>query len=75
MGHKKCKFSGGCLLTASFGYKDGTGTQFCSKHKDDDMINLFTTIKLPYPRPPCALDPFPLHQWDSPFYYQFMTTI
>jgi hypothetical protein len=38
--HKKCKFSGGCLLTASFGYKDGTGTQFCSFHKDEDMTNL-----------------------------------
>jgi hypothetical protein len=38
--HKKCKFSGGCLLTASFGYKDGEGTQFCSKHKEYDMVNL-----------------------------------
>ena len=27
--HKKCKFIDGCLLIASFGYKDGTGTKFC----------------------------------------------
>jgi len=26
--HKKCKFSEGCNLIASFGFKDGTGTQF-----------------------------------------------
>ena len=38
--HKKCKFTGGCLLTASFGYKDGTGTQFCSAHKEVNMVNL-----------------------------------
>jgi len=38
--HKKCRFSGGCLLTASFGYKDGAGTQFCSAHKESDMVNL-----------------------------------
>ena len=42
--HKKCKFSGGCLLIASFGYKDGTGTQFCSKHKDEDMTNLLCKL-------------------------------
>ena len=42
--HKKCKFSGGCLLTASFGYKDDSGTQFCSKHKDSDMINLLCKL-------------------------------
>ena len=42
--HKKCKFSGGCLLTASFGYKDGSGTQFCSKHTDSDMINLLCKL-------------------------------
>ena len=42
--HKKCKFNGGCLLTASFGYKDGTGTQFCSKHKDEDMVNLLCKL-------------------------------
>ena len=38
--HKKCKFVGGCPLTASFGYKDGTGTQFCSVHKQPNMVNL-----------------------------------
>ena len=37
--HKRCKFDG-CELTASFGYKDGNGGQFCSKHKVNDMINL-----------------------------------
>jgi len=42
--HKKCKFTGGCLLTASFGYKDGTGTQFCSKHKAEDMVNLLCKL-------------------------------
>lgn len=40
MPHKKCKFVDGCELTASFGYKDGKGTQFCSKHKEMNMINL-----------------------------------
>ena len=35
--HKKCKFSEGCNLIASFGFKDGTGTQFCSKHKNEGM--------------------------------------
>ena len=38
--HKKCKYIDGCLLIASFGYKDGTGTQFCSKHKEERMVNL-----------------------------------
>ena len=40
MGHKKCKFGESCLLTASFGYRDGKGTQFCSKHKESKMVNL-----------------------------------
>ena len=43
-GHKKCKFIDGCVLIASFGYKDGTGTQFCSKHKNSDMINLLCKL-------------------------------
>lgn len=38
--HKKCKFVGGYLLTASFGYRDREGTQFCSKHKEEGMVNL-----------------------------------
>ena len=42
--HKKCKFLGGCLLIASFGYTDGTGTQFCSKHKEDGMVNLLCKL-------------------------------
>jgi len=42
--HKKCKFIEGCLLTASFGYKDGTGTQFCSHHKMPDMVNLLCKL-------------------------------
>ena len=37
--HKKCKYAD-CTLTASFGFKDGSGTQFCSKHKMDGMVNL-----------------------------------
>ena len=40
MPHKKCKFIDGCILTASFGYNNGLGTQFCSKHKELNMINL-----------------------------------
>ena len=42
--HKKCKFIEGCLLIASFGYRDGTGTQFCSKHKADGMVNLLCKL-------------------------------
>jgi hypothetical protein len=42
--HKKCKFIEGCLLIASFGYRDGTGTQFCSKHKVDGMVNLLCKL-------------------------------
>jgi len=41
--HKKCK-SENCSLIASFGYKDGTGTQFCSKHKSINMVNLLCKL-------------------------------
>ena len=34
--HKKCF----CGLTASFGYSKAEGTEFCSKHKEEGMINL-----------------------------------
>ena len=44
MPHKKCKFIDGCLLTASFGYRDGKGTQFCSNHKEINMINLICKL-------------------------------
>ena len=40
MPHRKCKGLD-CGLIASFGYKlDGKGTKFCSKHKEDGMVNL-----------------------------------
>lgn len=42
--HKKCKYADGCLLIASFGYKDGTGTQFCSGHKEEGMVNLLCKL-------------------------------
>jgi len=42
--HKKCKFTEGCLLIASFGFNDGSGTQFCSKHKSNGMINLLCKL-------------------------------
>lgn len=42
--HKKCKSAEGCLLIASFGFKDGNGTQFCSKHKEPNMINLLCKL-------------------------------
>jgi|LauGreSuBDMM15SN_2_FD.fasta_scaffold03587_2 hypothetical protein len=42
--HKKCKFSEGCLLIASFGFRDGKGTQFCSKHKSNGMLNLLCKL-------------------------------
>ena len=42
--HKKCKFAGGCALVASFGYYDGNRGQFCSKHKEKDMINLLCKL-------------------------------
>jgi hypothetical protein len=44
MPHRKCKSQEGCQLTASFGYKDGNGTQFCSKHKEDGMVNLICKL-------------------------------
>lgn len=43
MPHKKCLFIGGCNLTASFGYR-GFGTRFCSKHKENDMVNLICRL-------------------------------
>lgn len=42
--HKKCKSTEGCLLIASFGYRDGTGTKFCSKHKNHGMVNLLCKL-------------------------------
>lgn len=44
MPHRKCKSQDGCLLIASFGYRDGNGTQFCSKHKEDGMVNLICKL-------------------------------
>lgn len=46
MPHRKCKFVGeeACKLTASFGFSDGKGTQYCSKHKVDGMINLLCKL-------------------------------
>ena len=38
--HKKCKSAEECGFIASFGFRDGTGTQFCSRHKLDGMVNL-----------------------------------
>ena len=42
--HKKCKFIEGCELIASFGFRDGNGTQFCSRHKIKGMINLLCKL-------------------------------
>lgn len=39
MPHKKCLFEEGCEFIASFGYL-GKGTRYCSKHKEENMINL-----------------------------------
>lgn len=44
MPHRKCKSQEGCQLIASFGYRDGNGTQFCSKHKEDGMVNLLCKL-------------------------------
>jgi len=44
MPHRKCKFVDGCEFIASFGYRNGKGTQFCSKHKDSKMINLLCKL-------------------------------
>jgi hypothetical protein len=41
--HKNCKGED-CKFIASFGFKDGTGTQFCSKHKIIGMINLLCKL-------------------------------
>jgi len=43
MPHRKCK-NINCILIASFGYKDRKGTQFCSKHKESEMINLLCKL-------------------------------
>lgn len=45
MPHKKCLYEGedGCKLIASFGYP-GFGTRYCSKHKEDKMINLICKL-------------------------------
>jgi hypothetical protein len=41
--HKKCK-SEDCKLIASFGYNKQSGTEFCSKHKNEGMINLLCKL-------------------------------
>jgi hypothetical protein len=38
--HKKCKSVEECDFIASFGFRDGIGTQFCSRHKLEGMVNL-----------------------------------
>ena len=42
--HKKCNFLEGCNLISSFGFRDGTGAQFCSKHKNEGMVNLLCKL-------------------------------
>jgi hypothetical protein len=42
--HKKCKNEGGCGLIASFGFNKTIGTEFCSKHKTEGMINLLCKL-------------------------------
>ena len=44
MPHRKCTFFEGCDLIASFGFRNGKGTQFCSMHKQVDMINLICKL-------------------------------
>ena len=41
--HKKCK-GDNCSLIASFGFNKIIGTKFCSKHKEDGMINLLCKL-------------------------------
>jgi hypothetical protein len=41
--HKKC-FYEGCGLIASFGFCKMTGTKYCSKHKEDGMVNLLCKL-------------------------------
>lgn len=41
--HKKC-FHEGCVLIASFGFNKKSGTKYCSKHKEDGMINLLCKL-------------------------------
>lgn len=42
--HKKCKHESGCGLIASFGFNKIIGTEFCSKHKTEGMINLLCKL-------------------------------
>jgi hypothetical protein len=45
MPHRKCRFvEEDCTFIASFGFRDGCGTQFCSKHKQENMINLLCKL-------------------------------
>ena len=45
MPHRKCRFvEEDCIFIASFGFRDGCGTQFCSKHKQENMINLLCKL-------------------------------
>jgi hypothetical protein len=41
--HKKCQAEN-CTLIASFGHNKTIGTKFCSKHKEDGMINLLCKL-------------------------------
>ena len=41
--HKKC-FASNCGLIASFGFDKKSGTKYCSKHKEDGMINLLCKL-------------------------------
>ena len=46
--HKKCKYTEGegneCKLIASFGFNKQIGTEYCSKHKENGMINLLCKL-------------------------------
>ena len=42
--HKKCIHPDGCKLIASFGYNKQIGTKYCSKHKEEGMINLLCKL-------------------------------
>lgn len=41
--HKKCQ-ENNCILIASFGVNKILGTKYCSKHKEDGMINLLCKL-------------------------------
>ena len=41
--HKKCQESN-CGLIASFGLNKIIGTKYCSKHKEEGMINLLCKL-------------------------------